>query len=1129
MSNSREVVAHLRVLRASCARGMAWCSALIWAEKALLLSDDIEDLLWLVDALVTNSQYRQAEELLVNPLYAARARASTAGRYLASVVAMRLGRAEDALELLSIDTSRHGNAAESRRAGTMRAELAGPLTPTTKGNAGSNGVDALTASLPLLDQCAADVYKEEPRKTESRGRDNGSLEASSCSNISPLNPRAWMLYMQGAAVVQLSNVGASDTTPSIKLLSAQHPQINLENRPFGALGTSSVTSAAGRSTTRHNNSTATSQLGGMDALVARLWKEAVQADARCWEAWTGLRDHGLLTSEEETELIRRIDWGACCGGSATVGQFFQNYCMATQTAFSLGDAAICATGRLLSLYPRMVRDPALRTIQAARLLAMGRARECLTYTVSVLEHRRVPDSGATAIHITALTVLHAREALFRIAHELAEEFGLSAIKRAEIEPSDTSTALGSGHGPRGGSLRSSVGGVPASTPRGPAVGAATAGASRLRAGARGLLVPETPSKAGSGSVFASGAGTTNSARRQGVPGSTAHTLARSVAQSAPATATAVWRGLWGLPTWTHPGPPVLATYPSALGPAQAAPVNSESAVSTLGTFTTANAQSVGSPTQYEFIGASLAWYAIGCYYLVSAALMAAPAVSQREWPLSGMIYGDGLAASSAGNFGHGGGNANPAAMLRRSQPLAPEAEHALSEARRWLAKTTLASPRSIVAWVAFAHTFIVAGEWESATRALHTAVGLCGCEGVIHGGGRDSGAFDLMSNQTPSKRNISADSDLLDGDMHSSGNDAAFERGSQLAHAPLASLGSVYLQMGDFGIAESCLDASARCLSGFRISEWLAAWKPILSSVSNSRVLSWCDSEESSKVAADDRVRAAAISDPQLLNDIGVLYYNCNELVNARCTFMLALLSLESNSSKQHALHNAFNPTTRKEGKRKVPPEIQAYRALLKANLGNALRRLGDYDAALECLRAAALHAPSDTEIMLSMAFTLHARAIENCSVPGAAVLAPTALSRTDLDQAIDMYHQILADRPGDPATTDLLSLALELSTNVGGFYQTDNGLGLGKEFNEIKDIFTIRSPEEIGLFDSTPSNTNELADGPVPSEYESQGEVQFHGSQVSQQDTESIASVAEDSDDVMDIEDDSESDMAME
>ncbi|KAJ1719230.1 hypothetical protein LPJ61_006349, partial [Coemansia biformis] len=117
MSASQEVVTHLRALRASCAQGMAWCSALIWAEKALLLSNDTDDLLWLVDALVTNGQYRQAEELLVSPAYATKVRASASGRYLASVVAMRLGRAEDALELLRVDMGRLDDApAGGRRA-----------------------------------------------------------------------------------------------------------------------------------------------------------------------------------------------------------------------------------------------------------------------------------------------------------------------------------------------------------------------------------------------------------------------------------------------------------------------------------------------------------------------------------------------------------------------------------------------------------------------------------------------------------------------------------------------------------------------------------------------------------------------------------------------------------------------------------------------------------------------------------------------------------------------------------------------------------------------------------------------------------------------------------------------------
>ncbi|KAJ1825946.1 hypothetical protein LPJ73_009127, partial [Coemansia sp. RSA 2703] len=246
-------------------------------------------------------------------------------------------------------------------------------------------------------------------------------------------------------------------------------------------------------------------------------------------------------------------------------------------------------------------------------------------------------------------------------------------------------------------------------------------------------------------------------------------------------------------------------------------VVSDAPVSTLNTLTSTNAQSVGSPTQYEFIGASLAWYAIGCYYLVSAALMVCPEISQRAWPLTGLsvsISAGGMNERDLSTVG-----------LRRTQPLSPEIEHTLAEARRWLAKTTLASPRSIIAWVAFAHTFVIANEWEAATRALHTAVGLCGCDDIIHGGGRDSSTSALPP-QTPNKQ-------------RSAGGPKRVERGSQLAHVPLASLGSVYLQMGDLGMAESCFDASARCLSGYRIAEWLAAWQPTLESLPNADILDW--------------------------------------------------------------------------------------------------------------------------------------------------------------------------------------------------------------------------------------------------------------------------------------------------
>ncbi|KAJ1720051.1 hypothetical protein LPJ61_006216 [Coemansia biformis] len=530
-------------------------------------------------------------------------------------------------------------------------------------------------------------------------------------------------------------------------------------------------------------------------------------------------------------------------------------------------------------------------------------------------------------------------------------------------------------------------------------------------------------------------------------------------------------------------------------------------MSTLGTFTTSNAQCVGGPTQYEFTGASLAWYAIGCYYLVSAALAALPDASRREWALGGALYAGGVGGSDG---------ANPTVTLRHTQPLTPEAEHALAEARRWLAKTTLASPRSIVAWVAFAHTFIVAGEWEAATRALHTAVGLCGCEGVIHAGGRDA-VTPAQPHQTPSKQGASADGGLLseEGRCGSMGA-TCFERGSQLAHAPLASLGSVYLHTGDLGMAESCLDASARCLSGYRIREWLAAWGTSLDQVKNGRVLAWCASEQS-LAGTDDPVRLAAVADPQLLSDAGVLYYSTGELASARKLFMLALASLNANANKQHVLRSALCTSMRRAGSGRAAPETLAYSALFKANLGNTLRRMGDYDAALMCLQAAAAHAPADTDIALSTAYALHLRAIEGHSQSAAA-------SDADLDQAIDGYHQILSDRPGDSVTTDLLSLALELSVSIKRIHRLSDPLGLDTDIEDLADPFALRSLEEIGL------------SGPLPSEHGTQSDSQQHTDTASQGSPGSLgaaSSAAEDSDEVMDIEEDSEggseSDMAME
>ncbi|KAJ2719929.1 hypothetical protein GGI07_004917 [Coemansia sp. Benny D115] len=1118
---------------------MAWCSALVWAEKAVLLSETTSDLLWLVDALVTNGQYRQAEEWLLNPRYSLKFRTNPQGRYLASVVAMRLGRTEDALELLSMDiggseSGLPGINTPSAVATHIQVNDDPLLTPTAFRTTAT--MDNVAPPISPFAHASGVSHEDHHSNIADDAVDNSA--AGGRADIPPLNPKALMLYMQGAAVVQLGNIGGNESTPSIKHLNAQVSLLP----PTIQQGTATV----------RQKPIIAAHLAGMGSLVARLWIQAIYTDPRCWEAWTGIREHGLLTHQEEHQLITSLDWTACCGGSEEAARFFQNYCLATQTTYSLSQSVVDATTILLHTYPQLIQDPTLRTIQAARLLSLGRARECLEYTVKVMEYRRVPDPQATAIHITALTLLYSKKALFRIAHELAEEFGISSIKRAEIEPADTGSSLGlklsrnlssslsAFEGLGSGSTHASVfgSGSLTSTPRGVSMGASVAGTGRVRTGARALLVPETPSRAAIGHNNAGGIGA-SSAGRPSTLGAASGFVARSVVQSTPAIATAAWRGLWSLPTWTHPGPPVLATYPSALGPAQASAVNAEAQMSTLGTLTATGAQSVGSPTQYEFVGASLAWYAIGCYYLVSAALLVYPEYCQREWPLTGMS----VSTLGRGPAGQGGPTSG---LLRRTLPLTPEAERLLSESRRWLAKTTLASPRSVVAWVAFAHSFVVSGEWEAATRALHTAVGLCGCDDIIHGGGRDSNSSSSHSSQTPARpwpqeaAGLAGSSGKTPGKATTDSGRGQMERGSRLAHSPLASLGSVYMQMGDLGMAESCFDASARCLTGYRISEWISVWRPVLEPMPNAQLISWVNSRDKIKSTMVDPIQQASTVDPQLLNDIGVMYYNSNDMRNARIFFVLALATLTISSGIQDDLHTAFNSLGTKSGRSRnvrsaYPEEQQAYNALFEANLGNTLRRIGDHNVALLCLRDAVAQAPSNSEMLLSVAFTLHMLAIESYSD------SPVAFS-ADLDEAIDIYHKILADHPGDPVTTDLLSLALELSVNMQSAPLLNDKQADDDQFGDL-DGFEIREPEELGIFDlgrsslldaiprigryispeyNSSRNENEQEHDLATSETRIHSSGHDHRAFSSAED--------EDSDQVMDIEEDSgsDSDMAM-
>ncbi|KAJ2187695.1 hypothetical protein EV181_002617 [Coemansia sp. RSA 532] len=137
--------------------------------------------------------------------------------------------------------------------------------------------------------------------------------------------------------------------------------------------------------------------------------------------------------------------------------------------------------------------------------------------------------------------------------------------------------------------------------------------------------------------------------------------------------------------------------------------------------------------------------------------------------------------------------------------------------------------------------------------------------------------------------------------------------------------------------------------------------------------------------------------------------------------FMLALLALHHQFGQHHVLHSVFNPQAHSNSQ--LSPELQAYNSVVLINLGNTLHHLNCVDTINKW----------DT-------------------------------NKGTLDEAMDVYHHVLADRPGDPVATDLLTLALELSM-------------CSVHVDPEQDEFALRSLDEIGLLTletiGSPSNAS--------------------------------------------------------
>ena len=448
--------------------------------------------------------------------------------------------------------------------------------------------------------------------------------------------------------------------------------------------------------------------------------------------------------------------------------------------------------------------------------------------------------------------------------------------------------------------------------------------------------------------------------------------------------------------WLKKGLSSVPVYPCAIGPP---PVQgpAEQSISPC-------------PASEAFPGPSLAWYAIGCYYLTSAAhlISEGDGSSASEVFMSGFPLNPSLALADHSIAG-GNTGAGPT-----GSPLSPAAERALTEARRWLAKCTWLASRSFEAWLAFAQTFVLAREWEPSSKALYTAVSLGGLGDMINASRLS------QSESEPSQESNSSTSDLSSrnpkGKERDSGKSAKplplppprKLSGSQAIHIPLVSLGSVYLRMGDLQMGWSCFDAAARQLTGWGAEAWARSLRDPVESLPPE----W------------KQVHEAASIDPLLLNEIGTLYYQRKKFSKALEFFRQALATCQRQASADSSFADIQQRTAmsvglsaRKRGctvcsnssfrlsgckRGGATGETSTIVLTIHLNLGSLYRKIGKFNEAIEHFDYVLNKSPDSIDALLGAAFSRHFAVTSNSNSNGND-------THSMLDEAIEMYHKVLA------------------------------------------------------------------------------------------------------------------------
>ncbi|KAJ3081737.1 anaphase promoting complex subunit cdc16, partial [Quaeritorhiza haematococci] len=154
------------------------------------------------------------------------------------------------------------------------------------------------------------------------------------------------------------------------------------------------------------------------------FREALQIDSRCFEAFQALIGNHMLTGEEERQLLESLDFEASCGSDADlVRLLYQSKLKKYGQTAHFFDTGL---DTLVSKYHGLSENPDVMFARAEAMYMQCKFKKCFELTSRILEQDSY-NLTALPTHIACMYELNLKTKLFYLGHQLVEKFPTQAV------------------------------------------------------------------------------------------------------------------------------------------------------------------------------------------------------------------------------------------------------------------------------------------------------------------------------------------------------------------------------------------------------------------------------------------------------------------------------------------------------------------------------------------------------------------------------------------------------------------------------------------------------------------------------------------------------------------------------